>query len=74
MAVIIMNPALMKNKATLEAALNEGSCKIYEPSIMDSWTKAARDIPVGFKGVATRMPARDKFIAIERTAGGWKAR
>lgn len=75
MTVIIMNSHLMCNKATLEGALNKGDCEIHEPSIMGSWTKRAGDLPVGFSAVCTRMlPQRDKFIAIERRADGWKVK
>lgn len=72
MTLIVVNGALFKSKAALKAALDEGSAMLHEPSIMGSWTKPARDLPVGFEDVCTRMPQRDKFAQIERTAKGWK--
>lgn len=72
MTLIVVNPNLMDSKTKLRDALNEGSMWLHEPSVMDQWTKAARELPVGFSDVCTRMPRRDKFIKITRTSEGWK--
>lgn len=75
MTLICVKPELMKNKAEMESALNRGDMYLHEPSIMGSWTKLARDLPVGFRDTVTRMPARDKFYSIERRAdGSWKVK
>lgn len=74
MTLIALDGKALASKAALKAALDEGSLMLHEPSIMGSWTKAARDLPVGFEDNVTRMPQRDKFPVIRRTAKGWEVK
>lgn len=69
---LIVSPRIFTSKAALKAALNEGACPVYEPSVMGEWIKPARDLPVGFSAVVTNHPLRTKFAKIERRADGWR--
>ena len=69
---LIVSPKVFTSKKALKEALNEGDCLVHEPSIVWEWTKPARDLPVGFRGVVTNHPLRTKFAGIERLAEGWK--
>ena len=69
---LIVSPKVFTSKKALKAALDKGDCLVHEPSIMGEWTKPARDLPVGFRGVATDHPLRTKFAGIERRAEGWR--
>lgn len=69
---LIVSPEVYKSKAALKAALERGDCYVHEPSIMREWTKAAADLPVGFRGVVTNHPLRTRFAEIERRADGWR--
>ena len=71
---LIVNPKVFTSKAALKAALDQGRVEVWEPSVMGEWVKAARDLPIGFRGVVVNHPKRTKFAEIARGEKGWTVR
>lgn len=69
---LIVHPKDFGSKAKLKANLDAGMILLEDPSIVAPWQKHAADVAVGFSGVVTNHPLRNKFAKIEKRADGWK--
>jgi hypothetical protein len=68
---LIVSDADYASKAQLKTNLDKGIL-VHEPSVISSWVKDSRELPVGFSDTVTNGAARTKFAKITKQATGWK--